>query len=165
MSIEVNKVVSLSYQLTVEGQVLDQTDTENPLEFIFGAGMMIPGFERQLEGLNLGDKYAFDVQPEEGYGIANPEEVVELPKDIFMEDGEQVANLTLGALLPMQDNQGNQLQGRVVAVTDTVVSMDFNHPLADKVLSFTGEIVGIREATQEELDHGHVHGEGDDHHH
>jgi len=164
MTISTNKVVSLTYTLKVEGNVVDQTDTKNPLHFLYGVGQMIPGFERQLEGLKTGDNYEFSVTAEEGYGNIIPEDIVEIPKETFMEDGKLIPELVLGGIIHMQDNHGNRLRGEVREIKENSVIMDFNHPLADKTLHFTGTIVSVREAEAEEIAHGHVHGEGGHHH-
>ncbi len=164
MTISNNKVVSLTYELKVEGNVVDKTDAANPLHFLYGVGQMIPGFERQLEGLKEGDAYEFSVSAEEGYGNAIPEEIVEIPKETFMEDGKLIPDLVLDGTIHMQDNHGNRLRGLVREIKADTVIMDFNHPLADKTLNFTGLIVGVREAQAEEIAHGHVHGEGGHHH-
>jgi FKBP-type peptidyl-prolyl cis-trans isomerase SlyD len=90
--------------------------------------------------------------------------VVNLPLDIFKVDGKvDYEMLKEGSMLPMMDNQGNHLQGKVLGVENDTVRMDFNHPMSGKTLHFTGEIVGVREATEEELSHGHIHGDGCDH--
>ena len=100
------------------------------------------------------------MQPEDGYGDFNPEAVVDLPSNLFMQDGKLVEQVKLGERLQMQDNQGNMHQGQVLEITAETVKMDFNHPLAGQVLNFSGEILDLREATEEELSHGHVHGPG-----
>ena len=165
MNISINKVVSITYQLKVDGHIVDQTDASKPLMFLYGAGQMIPGFERQLEGLEKGARYEFSVNAEEGYGEAIPEEVVEIGKETFMEDGQLIPELVLGGVIHMQDNHGNRLRGEVREIREETVIMDFNHPLAGKKLDFTGEVIDIREADAEEIAHGHVHGPDGHHHH
>ncbi len=164
MTISTDKVVSLTYQLKVDGNIVDQTDSTQPLQFLYGHGQMIPGFERQLEGLKKGDKYEFSVPAEEGYGNVIPEEVVEIGMETFMEEGKLIPELVLGGVIHMQDNHGNRLRGEVREIREATVIMDFNHPLADKHLDFTGEILDIRDAEAEEIAHGHVHGPGGHHH-
>lgn len=152
MNISENKFVSLTYALTVDGQVVDQATAERPLDFIFGMGMLLPEFEKNILGKVSGDKFAFVLTPENGYGEINPEAVVELPKEIFMVDGKvQDEILTIGNVLPMGDNMGNRMMGTIRQVTDAVVTMDFNHPMAGKTLNFEGEVVGLREATEEDM--------------
>lgn len=152
---------SLTYSLKVDGQLIEETNASNPLTFLAGVGMMIPGFEKGLEGKAAGDTYDITVSPEEGYGDINKEAIVDLPKDTFKVDGVlQEDLLVAGAKIPMQDNHGNPMQGKVVDVAADTVKLDFNHELAGKTLHFTGEILEVREATPEELEHGHVHGPG-----
>ncbi len=161
MKIDKHTVPSLTYKLVVDGELVEETDSNNPLVFLAGVGTMIPGFERQLMGLQAGDSYSFDIEPVEGYGELNPEAVVEIPKDVFKVEGEvQNDILVVGNKVPMQDNQGRPLQGTVVEVADETVKMDFNHELAGKKLNFTGEVIEVRVASEEELEHGHVHGPG-----
>lgn len=164
MTISENKVVTLTYELKVNGNVVDKADSSNPLMFLSGVGQMIPGFERQLQGLKQGDKYEFSVTSEEGYGPAIPEDVVEIGKETFMDNGALIPELVLGGIIHMQDNHGNQLRGEVREIKDESVIMDFNHPLAGQELHFTGEVIGLREADADEIAHGHVHGEGGHHH-
>lgn len=163
MQIANNKVVTVTYNLqsnlpSQEKQHVETADEKNPLQFLFGAGMMIPGFERGLEGKNLGDSFSFSIEPEEAYGTSDETAIINLPIDIFKVEGAIDFNiLKTGNILPMSDNQGNVLNGRVVKFDDQVVTMDFNHPLAGHHLHFSGTIIGVREASQEEIEHGHVH--------
>lgn len=152
MKISENKFVSLAYTLTVDGQVADQATAERPLEFVYGVGMLLPKFEENIAGKEVGDKFEFVLTPGEGYGEVNPEAVVELPKEVFMIDGQmQDDMLTVGNVLPMADQAGNRLMGTVKAVNADSVTMDFNHPMAGNTLLFTGEILGLRDATPEDL--------------
>ncbi|MEY2924714.1 MAG: hypothetical protein RLZZ337_1262 [Bacteroidota bacterium] len=163
MNIDKNKVVGVHYQLTVDGDQLDASKND-PLVYLHGHGMMIPGFERQLEGLGQGDKYDFTVEAEEGYGEYNEEAVVDLEKSIFLVDGSMSPDVFPGAQLRMTNQEGHPMMGVVVDITEENVTMDFNHQLAGKKLHFTGHIDSIREATAEEISHGHVHGPGGHHH-
>lgn len=152
MKISENKFVSLAYSLTVDGAVADQATAEKPLEFVYGIGMLLPEFEKNIAGKGVGESFEFTLSPENGYGEINPDAVVELPKEIFMVDGELATDmLVVDNVLPMSDNQGNRLMGTVKAVGEESVTMDFNHPMAGKVLNFTGEIVALREATPEDM--------------
>jgi FKBP-type peptidyl-prolyl cis-trans isomerase SlyD len=161
MKIEKHTVPSVTYTLVVDGEVVDMAEKEKPLSFIQGIGMMVPGFEKNLEGMASGEKYEFTLQPEEAYGAYDEAAVVDLPKSTFEVDGKVKEDLlTIGQVVPMQDQNGNPLQGTVMEVGDEAVKMDFNHMLAGKKLNFTGEILEVRQATQAELDHGHVHGPG-----
>ena len=165
MKITKHTVPSVTYTLVVDGEVVDMAEKEKPLSFIHGIGMMVPGFETNLEGLTAGSKYDFKLSPEEAYGPYDKEAVIDLPISTFMVDGKiNEAMLNVGQVVPMQDQNGNPLSGTVLEVAESTVKMDFNHMLAGKELNFTGEILEVRKATQGELDHGHVHGP-DGHHH
>ena len=152
MNITQKTKVALSYALTVDGKIADQSTDEQPLEFIFGMGMLLPDFEKNIEGKTNGDEFKFTLTPENGYGELNAEAVVELPKEIFMVEG-QIAEevLTVGNVLPMGDNQGNKMMGTVKEVKDDVIVMDFNHPMAGKTLNFEGKVLSVTEATDEDL--------------
>lgn len=161
MNISKDSVVSLTYQLTVDGNVIETVTAERPMEFIFGAGYLLPKFEENVSGLKVGDKFSFDLTSEDAYGPKVDEAIVELPKNIFEVDGQiDPELLTLGNQVPMMDGEGHRMMGTVVEVKEEVVVMDFNHMLAGADLSFAGEVVGVREATEEELTHGHVHAAG-----
>lgn len=151
MKISENQFVSLAYELQVDGKVVDSANSEQPLSFIFGMGMLLPAFEAQIEGKVEGDTFEFTLTPTEGYGEVNPEAVVELPINIFMVDGVVAENLlTVGNVLPMGDSQGNRMMGTIKEVKDEVVLMDFNHPMAGQTLNFSGSIIGVRPSTEED---------------
>ena len=159
MKIAKNSVVELIYTLTVDGQVADQTTKERPLDFIFGIGSLLPKFEEYILDKEPGDSFEFVLSPAEGYGEHNPASILELPKNIFEVYGQiQEGLLTVGNLIPMMNNQGGIIPGKVLEVKEDVVVMDFNHQMAGKELHFVGEILTVREATQEELTDG-LHGE------
>ncbi|MEI6815224.1 MAG: peptidylprolyl isomerase [Bacteroidota bacterium] len=170
MKIEKNKVVTLSYELHAsdDGVVktfIEKTDNENPFVFIFGDGGLIPTFEQNVEGLVVGDTFSFSINADEAYGQSEKENIVDIPIDVFKQDGILMMDmLKIGSTLPMSDNEGNRMMGTILAITGDSVTMDFNHPLAGKNLHFTGSVVAVRDASPEELDHGHVHGEGGHHH-
>lgn len=152
MNITEKSFVGLTYALTVDGKLADQALAERPLQFVYGIGMLLPEFEKNILGKKVGDKFKFTLSPENGYGVTNPDAIVELPKEIFMVDGEVVAEATtIGAQLPMGDNQGNKMMGTVTAVGEETITMDFNHPMAGKTLNFEGEVVSVRESTDEDL--------------
>jgi len=161
ITINPNTVVGVSYQLKLSnGELADEATSEQPLLFIHGIGQTLPDFDSKLSGLSIGDNFEFTLTAEQGYGEHNSNYVVDLEKQIF--EGPDVPEdlLTVGNMLPMQDQEGNPLDGKVLEVGDATVKMDFNHPLAGESLNFTGTVLSIREATPEELSHGHVHGEG-----
>lgn len=152
MNITENTLVSMAYQLTVDGAVVDQASAEQPLEFIFGMGMLLPDFEAAINGKVAGDKFAFTLTPVQGYGEINADAIVELPKEIFMVDGVVAEDvLQVGNVLPMGDNQGNRMNGTITEIGEKVVIMDFNHPMAGKTLNFEGEIVAVAEATEADV--------------
>lgn len=165
--IDSNKVVSLQYSLSVVNDdatetFMEKTNEQNPLVFISGIGNLLPEFEKNLWGKSIGDAFDFVLNAEEGYGPMEEDKVATLPIGIFLDEaGKFDAELIkVGNYVPMMDNAGHQHQGLVVNVGLESITMDFNHPMAGKNLHFTGTISGIREASPEELDHGHVHGEG-----
>jgi len=164
MKIAKHTVPSVTYSLKIDEKLIEETSKDNPLVFLMGVGGMIPGFERQLEGLEAGQSYEFSIEPSEGYGEVDPEAIVTIPKDIFKADGKVSEGLTVGNTIPMQDHEGNPMNWTVLEIGDDTVKMDFNHQLAGKTLNFSGEITDVRAATEEEVSHGHVHGAGGHHH-
>ncbi len=154
-------VVKFSYTLTNgEGQVLDQSDAAHPLAYLHGAGNIIPGLENALTGKSAGEKLVVNVPAAEGYGEYVAEMVQEVPREMF----QGVDNIEPGMQFQAQTQDGSVQFVVVKSVEDDVVIIDGNHPLAGQDLTFDVEIVEVRAATQEELDHGHVHGEGGHHH-
>ncbi len=152
MKIEKEKLVSLSYTLTVEGEVIEQVNADKPLEFVYGTGGLLPKFEEQLTDLEVGGKFEFTLSPADAYGEYIDDAVVNLPKDIFKIEGEvNEEMLTIGNVLPMMDNDGNRLMGQVKANEGDTITMDFNHPMAGKTLNFVGEVVAVRVPTEEDI--------------
>ena len=155
MNIELNKHTSITYTLkadNAEGKTIEQVDSAKPVEFIFGTGGLLPAFENQLNGLKAGDVYEFTIPSKEAYGEIHKERIVELQKTMFADNG--VVNdqlLTVGNQIPMQDSQGNRLNGVVKELKEEIVVMDFNHPLAGQDLHFAGQVEAVREATYDEL--------------
>ena len=148
MKIAPNTHVSLTYQLMVDGQLVDQATVEKPLEFIYDAGFLLPAFEQNIKDLEAGHTFEFKLDAGNGYGEVMPEAVIELPKSAFMVDGKiEDGMLEVGNQIPMMDNQGHQMVGLVAEVKDDTVMMDFNHPLAGKDLHFNGKIEEVREVT------------------
>ena len=164
MFIENKKVVSLSYILNLDtpnGEQADKADASQPLTFIFGIGQLLPKFEENILGLKVGDPFSFQLSAADGYGISNPEAIVDVPKNIFMIDGKLADDLLqIGNTVPLQDQNGNPLRGQIREIGESTVTLDFNHPLAGRDLCFSGRVENIREATASELYHGHVHGPG-----
>ncbi|HCD67049.1 MAG TPA: peptidylprolyl isomerase [Bacteroidetes bacterium] len=163
MLIGKDTVVGVNYALDVDGMQLDASG-DTPLTYLHGHGMMIPGFERQLEGLAEGDTYDFMVTAAEGYGELNPDAITDLDKQIFLIDGNLSTEVFEGAQLQLTNQDGQPMVGVVAAVGEDTVTMDFNHQLAGKDLHFAGSIAALRAATEEEIAHGHVHGPGGHNH-
>lgn len=159
MKIEKNKVVEISYTLTVDGAIADHTDESRPLDFIFGIGSLLPKFEENLMGKEPGDSFAFVLTAAEGYGEYNKEYVLELPKSIFEVKGKiDEKLLVVGNVLPMMNNNGDIMRGKILEVRDDAVIMDFNHQMAGKELHFEGKVLTVRDAAEKELSEG-LHGE------
>ncbi len=161
MNINSNTVVSVTYELhttTPEGQqvFVEKANEEQPLVFLYGVGMMLPKFEEHLADLKVGDEYSFELSPADGYGEIDPTAHVDLPLTMFTEAGGEIPNV--GDVIPLQDNQGGQFRAGVTGVHDEHISVDLNHPMAGKNLIFAGKILAVREATADELSHGHAHG-------
>ncbi len=150
-----NKFVSLTYQLRlndINGELIEETKDDHPLEFVFGAGRMIEMFEKNLDGLKSGDDFSFQLKAAEAYGEVNKEAIVDIPLHIFEVNGSIDEDmLAIGNNIPMQDVNGNRLNGIVLEVNDKIVKMDFNHPLAGDDLHFSGSVLSVRDATEEEL--------------
>ena len=152
MEIGTNKVVELSYELEVDGKIVDRAGEERPLDYIHGTKMLLPKFESELEGKTAGDLFEFTLTPEEGYGEYDPKLVVELPETAFSINGEvQRQMLFVGNMIPMLNSAGMVERGVVKELRDSVVVMDFNHQMAGKTLNFKGKVISVREATDKEL--------------
>lgn len=165
MNIEKNRVVSLTYTLrdgSALGDVVEVADGENALTFIYASGMMLPSFEANLVEMTAGSEFSFLLKAEEAYGEFNPEAVVNIDKTAFADEGGAVNDdlIQVGKPVMMHDEEGHRMQATIVGVTADKVKLDFNAPMAGKDLHFTGKILTVREATETELDHGHVHGPG-----
>ncbi len=159
MKIEQNKVVEFSYELEVDGQIVDKAPQERPIDYIHGTGSLIPALEAHIEGLEPGAKFEVTISPEDGYGEKDPSRIIDLPKSAFAIDGEVREDLLVpGNTIPMLNAMGGVIPGVVVEVSEDSVKMDLNHQMAGKTLHFTGEILTVREATEKELTEG-LHGE------
>ncbi|MCR9142280.1 MAG: peptidylprolyl isomerase [bacterium] len=157
MQISKNKVVSIGFKLTDgDGSLIDESSTEEPLKYIQGVGSFIPAVESALEGKEEGAELKVTVTPEEGFGQRDEELVHSVPKDRFQSGGD----LQVGMQVQGQDDSGTPAIFTVVALEDDTVKLDGNHPLAGMTLNFDVKVGEIRDATQEEIDHGHVHGPG-----
>ncbi|NOX85112.1 MAG: peptidylprolyl isomerase [Chlorobi bacterium] len=162
MKVGKNKVVTLTYVLRYDdekGEIVQEADENKPFVHLFGAGTLLPAFEENLADLAPGETFAFHLSADEAYGETSDKAIIELDKSIFEIDGQIDEEIVaIGKMVAMQDENGRPLDGKVLAIKDKSVIMDFNHPLAGKNLYFTGQIKEVREATEEELSHGHVHG-------
>jgi FKBP-type peptidyl-prolyl cis-trans isomerase SlyD len=153
-------VVSIDYSLTVNGEVIDSSKEEGPLAFLQGHGNIIPGLERELAGMHVGDNKKVVVAPKDGYGEYDDAAVMEVPRGQFPAE----IPLEKGVELHVTDEDGDSVHAVIVEVREDAVVLDTNHPLADETLHFDVTVVGLRAATAEELAHGHVHGDHGHHH-
>lgn len=151
-------VVSLKYTLTVDGEVVDSADENEPIQFIQGFGQIIPGLERELYSMTVGQSKKVVVSPEDGYGDLDSEAVMEIPRAEMPED----IPLEVGIELDIINEDDEEMTAVIKEVKDDVVVLDFNHPLAGKKLEFDITVVDLRQPTEEELEHGHVHDDEDD---
>lgn len=159
MKITQNAVVEFCYELEVEGQVVDKTTKEKPLDYIHGTGSLLPKLEAHIEGMQAGDRFDITLAPADGYGEVDPQRIIDLPKAAFEVNGEVREDLLVpGNTIPMMNSMGGVIPGVVLEVSADSVKMDLNHQMAGKTLHFTGEIVSVREATEKELTEG-LHGE------
>ena len=156
MQIAENTVVSMHYTLKDEnGEVLDSSAGQEPLVFLSGAQNIIEGLDNALQGKAAGDAMQVEVSAEEGYGPVHEELIQKVPHENF----QGVDSIEVGMQFMAQTPNGQQ-PVTVIGVEEDGVMLDGNHPLAGKSLSFEVEVVDVREASAEELEHGHVHGEG-----
>lgn len=148
LAIDKDVVVTMDYQLEVEGKEVDS----GPIQFLFGHGNIIPGLEEQIKGMKIGDEKEIHVEAKDAYGHYDPELEIEVPLTTFPEDFE----IKLGRPMRMQDGQGHVFTGIAIAITDEVVKLNLNHPLAGKDLVFTTRIDELRPATETEVQQGAV---------
>jgi len=159
MKIAEKKIVSISYDLYVdaeeagaEQELMEQAPASEPLVFCFGMGMMLPKFEEELKGKQVGDKFDFTIGYADAYGEYDDENLTDLPKSIFMVDGKfDDEMITEGGIVPLVDSDGNRLNAVVVKINPDTVTVDFNHPLAGENLHFIGEVLDVRDATEQEI--------------
>ncbi len=155
-------VVSLDYTLRLDdGEVIDSSEDGTPLEYLHGYGQIIPGLEKALAGLTIGDSKNVVVPAAEAYGEVNMEAFEIVPRSMFPDDMQ----LEEGLALSLRDAETNEpFDAAIAEVRETEVMLDFNHPLAGETLHFEVKIPALRPATEEEMSHGHAHGP-DGHHH
>ena len=152
-TVQDNLVVTLDYKLIAEEEMLESTEDGEPIEFIQGIGQIIPGLENALYGMKVGDQKTVVIPPEEAYGEYDTESTQEAKKDEFSEE----VPLDVGTFLDLEDDEGDILSAQITAAEEDTVTLDFNHPLAGKTLTFEITVADLRDASEEELDHGHVH--------
>lgn len=162
MNVAQDKVVLIHYTLKNDaGSVIDSSSGGDPLAYIHGQGNIIPGLEKALEGKTTGDKLSVKVDPAEGYGVRDASLVQQVPRRAF----GGAPSIQPGMQFHAQTSQGHTRVVTVTGIQGDMVTVDGNHPLAGENLNFDVEIAEVRDATQEELEHGHVHGPGGHHHH
>jgi FKBP-type peptidyl-prolyl cis-trans isomerase SlyD len=156
MQIGANTVVTIEYTLRdQDGQVLDSSQDSQPLAYIHGHGQLIPGVEAELAGKEPGAELRFNVPPERGYGHYSEDAFQMVSKSNFPDDVE----IAEGQQFWLTDQSGNQRHARIESISDDQVRLDFNHPLAGVALDFEVKVLDVRQASEEELAHGHAHGE------
>jgi FKBP-type peptidyl-prolyl cis-trans isomerase SlyD len=161
MTITQDSVVLLHYTLKNDaGEVIDSSSSEEPLAYLHGHGNLVPGLERELADKSAGDKLSVKISPADGYGEFDKGLIQRVPRRAL----KGIKNINVGMRLHAQTEQGPQAV-TVTQIVGDMVTLDANHPLAGKNLNFDIEIVEVRAATQEELEHGHVHAPGEHHHH
>jgi FKBP-type peptidyl-prolyl cis-trans isomerase SlyD len=168
MKLEENKVAKIAFKLYVngfEGELVEEIPEDEGFEFLVGSKNLLLSLEDNLMGMEKGEDFKFEIPKDHAYGDYNENMKVDLEKSIFVDEKGKLLEeeLQIGNYIPMRDNENNLLNGKVLEVGDDKVKLDFNHPLSGESLFFEGKILDIREATEEEIDHGHVH--NGQHHH
>ncbi len=151
-----NKYITVAYELytteDAERELMEKATAEQPFQFISGLGTTLDAFESQIVSLNKGDKFEFTITSEDAYGEYSEEHVLDLPKSIFEIDGRfDNERIYAGNVVPLMDAEGHRLNGTVVEVQEDKVVIDMNHPLAGAALTFVGEVIENRPATNEEI--------------
>ena len=169
MQIEQHTVVGIAYKLSISDAEnpqpihIETIEQAQPMVFLFGQSGLPPHFERCIEGLTLGSSFEFTLTKDDAYGDFLEANMIDLNKEMFIDSETKTFdtnNIQMGNILNLVDEEGIHHRGQVVDITDTTVKMDFNHPLSGRDLHFAGSVVSLRKATQEEINHNHVHGEG-----
>ncbi len=161
MQISTNSVVTINYTLkNDQGETLDESQ-DNSFLYLHGAGGIIPGLEGQLEGKSAGDEFSAHIEPEDGYGVRDDSMVQVVPRNMFESDHPVEEGIQFHAESP----EGDTLTVTVTKIEGDEITVDGNHPLAGIALNFDIKIAEVREASKEEIEHGHVHGPDGHHHH
>jgi FKBP-type peptidyl-prolyl cis-trans isomerase SlyD len=158
-SVQKDVVVSMEYTLHVDGEEIDSSKGQDPLQFLVGYGNIISGLEREMMGMKVGESKDVVVPPADGYGDYDEEAYMDVPRGQFPQD----MPVEEGLELSVRDDQGQSRYARIESIEGDTVTLNFNHPLAGDELHFNVKVVELREPTTEELEHGHVHQGG--HHH
>lgn len=157
-TVATRKVVHIHFTLkNAQGEVIDSSQNSGPLPYLHGAHNLVPGLERELEGRSVGDQFRVTISPEEGYGAHNGQAPEGVPREQF----EGLDEILPGMMFEARTADGQPFPVWVAQVTDDLIFVDANHPLAGETLDFSVEVVSVRDATAEEIEHGHVHLEGD----
>jgi len=154
-----NLVVAIDYTLTVDSKVTDSSEGREPLEFLQGYGNIIPGLEREMQDMKIGESKDVVVSPIDGYGETDEEAFMEVPTNQFPEN----IPVEVGTELQVQNEKGEPAYAQIEKVENNIALLNFNHPLAGKELHFAVKVVALREPSEEELTHGHVHHNGHEH--
>lgn len=157
LKVDNGKVVSMHYTLHVDGRVVDTSEGGEPLQFIQGMGHIIPGLEHELYNMQVGESKSVTVPPKEGYGETDATAFMDVPREAFPDN----VPMEKGTELELRDQAGHPVYARIDDVSDANVRLNMNHPLAGKELNFDVKIADVRDATEEEVSHGHVHGPGE----
>jgi FKBP-type peptidyl-prolyl cis-trans isomerase SlyD len=156
-----DRAVALDYVLKIDdGVVVDASSKGDPIWYLHGHGNLVPGLEAGIEGMKAGESRVVVVEPQDGYGERQDERVHTVPKTSFPAGSE----FQMGTMITATSPEGHQVPGKIVGVEPKTVTVDFNHELAGKTLTFEITVNDVREAHPEELSHGHVHGPGGHHH-
>jgi FKBP-type peptidyl-prolyl cis-trans isomerase SlyD len=153
LTVQDNIVVAMDYVLNVDGELLEKTESNHPVEFIQGSGQIIPGLEREMSGMRIGDSKEVDVTPEDGYGVLDEDAYAEIPREEFPAD----IPVEQGVAILLRDEDGDEQEAHIIEIKENLVRLNLNHPLAGKDLHFEVKVVALREASEEEILHGHVH--------
>jgi FKBP-type peptidyl-prolyl cis-trans isomerase SlyD len=161
MTISERKVVSIHYKVAdaTSAEVFDSSEDGDPMIYLHGAQNIIPGLEQALEGKAAGDEFVVTVESADAYGDYSEDRIQQVPIEAF----EQMEKIEPGMVVSAQSDEG-QITLMVTEVDETTVTVDANHPLAGKSLTFDVKVEAIRDASEEEIEHGHVHGAGGHHH-
>jgi len=155
LKIKKNTIAKVQYAVAdaTDGQILQQVTADDAQEFLFGNQLLLEVFEQNLQGLSAGDEFYFQATEAEAYGPIDSKAIVNLPLTTFAEEDGRIDDevVRIGHVFPMGDKQGNELLGKIVALENDQVTMDFNHPMAGKDLIFSGKIVAVRDALPDEI--------------